>query len=166
MPVLKVIFILLSLAMTGCAATSTTVDFSEVRETSVNRIAELRQEGKKIPKIHKGIIQETKKAGKGSVEYKAVDLKDFLAEHKLNKISVKNCTPASATVTTEKSYTLWVGGNAVTTTGENVKNLPVVKLVTMVCSHKKNLFVVGKVDGRDYYDEVKVELPTSFKLTK
>ena len=163
MPVLKVILIFVAMIMTGCASTSTTVDFSEVRETSVNRVAELRQEGKKIPKIHRGIIQETEKAGKGSVEYKAIDLKDFLASNKLDKISVENCTPASATVTTETSYTLWVGGNAVTTTGENVKNLPIVKLVTMVCSHKKSLFVVGKVNGRDYYDSMKLELPTSFK---
>jgi hypothetical protein len=162
MPVLKVIFILLSIALTGCA-TTTTVDFSEVREVSVNRTAELREDGKEVPKIHKGIIQETEKAGKGSVEYKAVDLKDFLASNKLDKISMDNCTPASATVSTESSYTLWVGGNSITTTGENVKNLPKINVVTMVCNYTKNLIVIGKVDGKNYYDEVKVEMPTSFK---
>tara|TARA_Y100001960_G_scaffold117753_1_gene126086 strand:- start:14 stop:508 length:495 start_codon:yes stop_codon:yes gene_type:complete len=163
MPVLKVIFIFVAMILTGCASTSTTVDFSEVHETSVNRIAELRQEGKKIPKIHKSVIQETEKAGKGSVEYKAVDLKDFLASNKLDKISMDNCETVSATVSTETSYTLWVGGNAVTTVGENVKNLPKINVVTMVCNYTKNLIVIGKVDNKDYYDEVKVELPTSFK---
>tara|TARA_Y100000590_G_scaffold417127_1_gene516551 strand:- start:3991 stop:4485 length:495 start_codon:yes stop_codon:yes gene_type:complete len=163
MPVLKVILIFVAMIMTGCASTSTTVDFSEVRETSVNRVAELRQEGKKIPKIHRGIIQETEKAGKGSVEYKAIDLQDFLVSNKLDKISMDNCETASATVSTESSYTLWVGGNSITTTGENIKNLPKINVVTMVCNYTKNLIVIGKVDNKDYYDEVKVELPTSLK---
>tara|TARA_Y100000590_G_C14955403_1_gene726563 strand:- start:16 stop:495 length:480 start_codon:yes stop_codon:yes gene_type:complete len=159
MPVLKVIFILFSIVLTGCA-TTITVDFSEVREVSFNRAAELRQEGKKVPKIHKKIIQETIKAGKGSVKSESMDLQDFLVSNKLDKISVENCEAASATVTTENTYTSWISGYATITTGEKVKNLPIIKVVTMVCNYTRNLIVIGKVNGSDYYDEVKVKLPT------
>lgn len=150
MPLFRLIFVVLVVAMTGCASNSYT--FEEAK----NIAKETYDDSNKLEAVR----AELYKAPKGKFTVTQMTQIEFAQKHDYFKSPAQNCLLVNVLIANGNKSINWQFGSVITTSVDDIE-YPNVNVATYLCTHDtyQTIELVGEADGKKINESRHPKLP-------